>query len=155
MSTKPLDQATPGRAVRNGWVWRSPLSSASPRCRSASRADGHIAPARRSNCPDHCCSSIDRRAEPALAQTRTPSLCAAMPNGHHVAIVGGGPAGLMASDVLAHGGAHVTVYDQMPAVGRKFLLAGRGGLNLTHSESIEQFLQRYGSAEPPLRPAIA
>jgi len=61
----------------------------------------------------------------------------------------------MASDVLAHGGAHVTVYDQMPAVGRKFLLAGRGGLNLTHSESIEQFLQRYGSAEPPLRPAIA
>jgi uncharacterized flavoprotein (TIGR03862 family) len=73
---------------------------------------------------------------------------------HHVAIVGGGPAGLMASDVLARNGARVTVYDQMPAVGRKFLLAGRGGLNLTHSEPIEQFLGRYGSAEPRLRPAI-
>ena len=60
----------------------------------------------------------------------------------------------MASDVLAHGGARVTVYDQMPAVGRKFLLAGRGGLNLTHSEPLEQFLQCYGSAEPLLRPAI-
>src|SRR4029453_3673807 len=77
-----------------------------------------------------------------------------MPGGHHVAIVGGGPAGLMASDVLAHGGACVTIYDQMPAVGRKFLLAGRGGLNLTHSEPIEQFLQGYGSAEPRLRSAI-
>jgi uncharacterized flavoprotein (TIGR03862 family) len=75
-------------------------------------------------------------------------------SGHHVAIVGGGPAGLMASDVLARNGAGVTIYDQMPAVGRKFLLAGRGGLNLTHSEPIEQFLGRYGSAEPRLRPAI-
>jgi uncharacterized flavoprotein (TIGR03862 family) len=73
---------------------------------------------------------------------------------HHVAIVGGGPAGLMACEVLAQGGARVTVYDQMPAVGRKFLLAGRGGLNLTHSEPLEQFLQRYGSAEPRLRSAI-
>src|SRR5215831_18981348 len=72
----------------------------------------------------------------------------------HVAIVGGGPAGLMASDVLVRGGAHVTVYDQMPAVGRKFLLAGRGGLNLTHSEPVEQFLQRYGSAQPRIQPAI-
>lgn len=75
-------------------------------------------------------------------------------SGHHVAIIGGGPAGLMAGDVLAHGGARVTIYDRMPAVGRKFLLAGRGGLNLTHSEPIEQFLERYGSAEPQLRPAI-
>jgi len=75
-------------------------------------------------------------------------------SGHQVAIVGGGPAGLMASDVLARSDARVTIYDQMPAVGRKFLLAGRGGLNLTHSEPIEQFLQRYGSAEPRLRPAI-
>ena len=76
-------------------------------------------------------------------------------SGHHVAIVGGGPAGLMAGDVLARGGVRVTIYDQMPAVGRKFLLAGRGGLNLTHSEPIEQFLGRYGGAEPRLQPAIA
>jgi uncharacterized flavoprotein (TIGR03862 family) len=75
-------------------------------------------------------------------------------SGHQVAIVGGGPAGLMASDVLAHSGARVTIYDQMPAVGRKFLLAGRGGLNLTHSEPVEQFLKRYGSAEPRLRSVI-
>jgi len=76
-------------------------------------------------------------------------------SGYHVAIVGGGPAALMAGDVLAQGGARVTIYDQMPAVGRKLLLAGRGGLNLTHSEPVEQFLQRYGSAEPRLRTAIA
>jgi uncharacterized flavoprotein (TIGR03862 family) len=76
-------------------------------------------------------------------------------SGHHVAIVGGGPAGLMAGDVLVRGGARVTIYDQMPAVGRKLLLAGRGGLNLTHGEPIEQFLERYGSAEPRLRPVIA
>jgi uncharacterized flavoprotein (TIGR03862 family) len=72
----------------------------------------------------------------------------------HVAIVGGGPAGLMASDVLVRGGVRVTIYDQMPAVGRKFLLAGRGGLNLTHSEPLDQFLRRYGHAEPHVRPAI-
>jgi uncharacterized flavoprotein (TIGR03862 family) len=72
----------------------------------------------------------------------------------HVAIVGGGPAGLMASDVLLRGGVRVTIYDQMPAVGRKFLLAGRGGLNLTHSEPLDRFLRRYGHAEPHIRPAI-
>src|SRR5215831_4842490 len=75
-------------------------------------------------------------------------------SGHHVAIVGGGPAGLMASDVLARGGARVIVHDRMPAIGRKFLLAGRGGLNLTHSEPVEQFLKRYGSAAPWLRSVI-
>ena len=73
---------------------------------------------------------------------------------NHVAIVGGGPAGLMASDALVRGGARVTIYDQMPAVGRKFLLAGRGGLNLTHSEPLDQFLRRYGRAESRIRPAI-
>src|SRR3954447_6180707 len=72
----------------------------------------------------------------------------------HVAIVGGGPAGLMASDVLVRGGVRVTLYDQMPTVGRKFLLAGRGGLNLTHSEPFDQFLRRYGSAEPRIRSAV-
>jgi uncharacterized flavoprotein (TIGR03862 family) len=72
----------------------------------------------------------------------------------NVAVVGGGPAGLMASDVLVRGGVRVTIYDQMPAFGRKFLLAGRGGLNLTHSEPLDQFLRRYGHAEPRIRPAI-
>jgi uncharacterized flavoprotein (TIGR03862 family) len=71
-----------------------------------------------------------------------------------VAVVGGGPAGLMAAEVLARGGAGVTVFDRMPSVGRKLLLAGRGGLNLTHSEELERFLTRYGDAEPRLRPAI-
>src|SRR5712671_4446236 len=72
----------------------------------------------------------------------------------HVAVVGGGPAGLMASEVLARRGAAVTVYDRMSSVGRKFLLAGRGGLNLTHSEPIERLRQRYGRAERHLRGAI-
>ncbi|MBT9528078.1 MAG: TIGR03862 family flavoprotein [Rhizobacter sp.] len=62
-----------------------------------------------------------------------------------VAIVGGGPAGLMAAEVLAAGGAQVDLYDGMPSVGRKFLLAGKGGLNLTHSEALEPFLSRYGA----------
>jgi len=60
----------------------------------------------------------------------------------------------MAAEVLAHGGAGVTVYDAMPSVGRKFLLAGRGGLNLTHSEALPEFLARYGKAMPQLTPAI-
>src|SRR5262249_30479595 len=71
-----------------------------------------------------------------------------------VAVVGGGPAGLMASEVLACAGATVTVYDRMPSVGRKFLLAGRGGLNLTHSEDFERFLGRYGPAAERLRHCI-
>jgi uncharacterized flavoprotein (TIGR03862 family) len=70
------------------------------------------------------------------------------------AIIGAGPAGLMAAEVLAHGGADVTVYDAMPSAGRKFLLAGRGGLNLTHSEKLPQFLARYREAEPRLAAAI-
>ena len=72
----------------------------------------------------------------------------------NVAVIGAGPAGLMAAEVLASGGARVTVYDRMPSVGRKFLLAGRGGLNLTHSEPLEKFLTRYGAAAPHLRAAI-
>ena len=71
-----------------------------------------------------------------------------------VVVVGAGPAGLMAADVLASGGASVTVYDRMASAGRKFLMAGRGGLNLTHSESLEILLARYGAAIPKLRPAI-
>jgi NADPH-dependent 2,4-dienoyl-CoA reductase/sulfur reductase-like enzyme len=72
----------------------------------------------------------------------------------HVAVIGGGPAGLMAAEIVARGGAAVTVFDRMPSVGRKFLLAGRGGLNLTHSEDLEQFLRRYGAAAQHLQPAI-
>ena len=57
----------------------------------------------------------------------------------NVAIIGAGPAGLMAAETLAQGGARVTVYDAMPSAGRKFLMAGRGGLNLTHSEPLPAF----------------
>ena len=70
------------------------------------------------------------------------------------AVIGAGPAGLMAAEVLAQGGAGVTVYDAMPSVGRKFLMAGRGGLNLTHSEALPQFLARYREATPYLEAAI-
>src|SRR5882724_6711840 len=72
-----------------------------------------------------------------------------------VAVIGAGPAGLMAAEVLARGGAQVTVYDRMPSAGRKLLMAGRGGLNLTHSEAFEPFVARYGDAAPALREAIA
>jgi uncharacterized flavoprotein (TIGR03862 family) len=72
-----------------------------------------------------------------------------------IAVIGGGPAGLMAAEVLARGGARVTLYERMPSAGRKFLLAGRGGLNLTHSEEPERLLDRYGAAMPRLRAAIA
>lgn len=71
------------------------------------------------------------------------------------AVVGAGPAGLMAADVLAASGVAVTVFEGMPSVGRKLLMAGRGGLNLTHSEALPQFLARYREAEPGLREAIA
>ncbi|WP_150302591.1 TIGR03862 family flavoprotein [Pseudomonas saliphila] len=65
-----------------------------------------------------------------------------------VAIIGGGPAGLMAAETLARAGARVTVYDAMPSVGRKFLLAGVGGMNITHSEPKAAFIQRYREASP-------
>jgi uncharacterized flavoprotein (TIGR03862 family) len=81
-------------------------------------------------------------------------LPAAVSTQNNVAVIGAGPAGLMAAEVLALGGAGVTVYDAMPSVGRKFLLAGRGGLNLTHSEALPTFLTRYGAAASQLTPAI-
>ena len=62
----------------------------------------------------------------------------------HVAVIGAGPAGLMAAERLARAGVRVTVHERMPSVARKFLMAGRGGLNLTHSEPLEAFLKRYG-----------
>ncbi|MVW74916.1 TIGR03862 family flavoprotein [Pseudomonas xionganensis] len=64
-----------------------------------------------------------------------------------VAIIGGGPAGLMAAEVLARGGARVELYDAMPSVGRKFLLAGVGGMNITHSEAKPAFIARYGARQ--------
>ncbi|AEK61518.1 TIGR03862 family flavoprotein [Collimonas fungivorans] len=71
-----------------------------------------------------------------------------------VAVIGGGPAGLMAAEVLAAGGMQVHVYDAMPSVGRKFLLAGKGGMNLTHSEAYDDFLSRYGARRPQIVPLL-
>ena len=72
----------------------------------------------------------------------------------HVAVVGGGPAGLAAAEVLAGAGLRVTVIERMPSPARKLLIAGRGGLNLTHSEPLERFLARYAPAERRLDAAI-
>ncbi|MGE8704116.1 MAG: TIGR03862 family flavoprotein [Achromobacter sp.] len=69
-----------------------------------------------------------------------------------VAIIGGGPAGLMAAEKLSEAGAQVDVFDAMPSVGRKFLMAGRGGLNLTHSEPAQPFLARFGDRAPFVQP---
>ncbi len=70
------------------------------------------------------------------------------------AIIGGGPSGLVAAEILADAGVAVTIFDHMPSFGRKLLMAGRGGLNLTHSEPLERFLTRYGAARDWLEPAI-
>ena len=71
-----------------------------------------------------------------------------------IAIIGAGPTGLMAAEKLATAGHSVTIYDHMSSVGRKFLMAGRGGLNLTHSEPLDSFLTRYGAAASWLEPSI-
>ena len=71
-----------------------------------------------------------------------------------IAVIGGGPAGLMAAEAAISKGACVDVYDAMPSVGRKFLLAGKGGMNLTHSEPAGKFLTRYGSAQPHIQPLL-
>ncbi len=72
-----------------------------------------------------------------------------------VAVIGGGPAGLMAAEVAISRGASVDVYDAMSSVGRKFLLAGKGGLNLTHSEPAGRFISRYGSARSHIKPLLS
>ena len=79
--------------------------------------------------------SLSSTSNPAASEVRTVE----------VAVVGGGPAGLMAAQVLADAGVAVHVFDAMPSIGRKFLLAGKGGLNLTHSESADRFAERYGA----------
>ena len=71
-----------------------------------------------------------------------------------VAIIGGGPAGLMAAEVLSQAGIAVDLYDAMPSVGRKFLLAGVGGMNITHSEPFEPFVARYRERATALRPQL-
>ncbi|MBS0452027.1 MAG: TIGR03862 family flavoprotein [Proteobacteria bacterium] len=72
-----------------------------------------------------------------------------------IAVIGGGPAGLMAAETLATTGARVHLFDAMPTVGRKFLLAGRGGLNLTHSEAPEPFASRFGERRAQIEPWLA
>ena len=74
------------------------------------------------------------------------------PSARHVAVIGGGPAGLMAAEKLSEAGVQVDVFDAMPSVGRKFLMAGRGGLNLTHSEPAGPFLGRYGERAASVAP---
>ncbi|NMM37617.1 MAG: TIGR03862 family flavoprotein [Glaciimonas sp.] len=76
------------------------------------------------------------------------------PRKRRVAIVGGGPAGLMAAEVLAHNGMQVDLYDAMPSVGRKFLLAGKGGMNITHAEPNAAFLSRYGARQAQIAPLL-
>src|SRR6266498_4451234 len=71
-----------------------------------------------------------------------------------VAIIGGGPAGLMAAEVISARGVKVDVYDSMPSLGRKFLLAGKGGLNITHSEPFEKFVSRYGEQRANIEPLL-
>ena len=75
-------------------------------------------------------------------------------NAQKVAIIGAGPSGLMAAEVLSAAGALVTVYEAMPSVGRKFLMAGQGGLNLTHAEPMASFATRYGPAHAALLPML-
>ena len=72
-----------------------------------------------------------------------------MPSHSQLAVIGGGPAGLRAAEVAASGGLQVTLYDGKPSVGRKFLVAGKGGLNLTHGESLERFVSRYSGPSQP------
>ena len=82
-----------------------------------------------------------------------PESAAALTN-QNVAIIGGGPAGLMAAEVLSLSGVQVDLYDAMPSVGRKLLLAGIGGLNITHSEDYINFCTRYGAEQSLLQPSL-
>ena len=73
---------------------------------------------------------------------------------YQIAIIGAGPAGLMAAEVLSQHGLQVAVYDAMPSAGRKFLMAGKGGMNITHAEPFERFLSRYGVRRSELEAMI-
>ncbi|HVE21177.1 MAG TPA: TIGR03862 family flavoprotein [Acidocella sp.] len=74
---------------------------------------------------------------------------------YRVAVIGGGPAGLMAAEIMAQNGLAVTMFDRMPSLGRKLLMAGRGGLNITHSEPMARFLPRYGEEADWVAPWLA
>jgi uncharacterized flavoprotein (TIGR03862 family) len=71
-----------------------------------------------------------------------------------VTVIGGGPAGLMAAEVLVLGGMKVDLYDAMPSAGRKFLVAGVGGMNITHSEPFDTFVSRYGTRAAAIQPLL-
>jgi uncharacterized flavoprotein (TIGR03862 family) len=71
-----------------------------------------------------------------------------------VAVIGGGPAGLMAAEILIEAGVKVDIYDAMPSVGRKFLMAGKGGMNISHSEPFEKFLSRYNDHHADIKPLL-
>ena len=75
-------------------------------------------------------------------------------SGRKIAIIGGGPAGLMAAEALVSRDARPHLFDAMPSLGRKFLMAGKSGLNLTHSEDYDAFVTRFGEANAALRPAL-
>jgi uncharacterized flavoprotein (TIGR03862 family) len=95
------------------------------------------------------------RATPQQAKTARRNRAAGKTvNGKQIAIIGGGPAGLMAAERLSLAGHAVTIYDSMPTVARKFLLAGKSGLNIAHSEPYDSFAERYGTASKWLRPAL-
>src|SRR5712664_2599526 len=93
---------------------------------------------------DFAFNPVPRMPSPSLSETH----CA------RVAVIGGGPAGLMAAEALATGGVEVDLYDAMPSVGRKFLMAGKGGMNLTHSEPAELFAARYAERRPQIEPLL-
>ena len=81
-------------------------------------------------------------------------MTAFLPTTRCVAVIGGGPAGLMAAEVLASADVQVDLFDAMPSVGRKFLLAGKGGLNLTHDEPLDAFVARYGTRAAQIEPLL-
>ena len=92
--------------------------------------------------------------------TRGRTICDAMTSSFDtvlpqtVAIIGGGPAGLMAAEVLIRAGLKVDLYDAMPTVGRKFLMAGKGGMNISHAEPFDNFLSRYGVRRADMKPSL-
>lgn len=92
------------------------------------------------------------RHSPAIDTQFMTDLTSPVPSS--VAIIGGGPAGLMAAEVLSQAGFKVDLYDAMPSVGRKFLLAGVGGMNITHSEPYPAFLSRYAERAPMIDPLL-
>ena len=76
------------------------------------------------------------------------------PSPRTAAVIGGGPAGWMAAEVLAQAGVRVDMYDAMPSVGRKFLMAGKGGMNITHAEPFDVFLTRYAARSADIEPLL-